>query len=278
MTRQAGAFFGRSIAVLWVALTGAAPGAAATLGVDLQLTASAAIRAGVVPGKAYRMVYTGAVSGSLTGEFVHAISIEPESVWWPAAEVPWSTLLLTTPRGTLTLSLTSARLNRGEATETAPWSGGATWVVAGGTGSFSGATGRGTLAITAGTNPAAATNAMTETLAGTLTLDGTAPVIQTDIGSTRTPLRGPNGRLAVEIDLSDAILSSGLRLVEIQGKNAAVVSVNNERVGDSALPYRQEFLEGTAIRRWTVVVEATSIFPPAVQVSLSDWAGNTATK
>lgn len=268
----------------WLAITllmglgGAAPVAAGTLPIDLQLTASASLVAGVVPGRAYRLVYTGAVAGSLTGEFAHVLSIEPESVWWPAAKVPWDTLRITTPRGTLTLSITAARLNRGEATESAPWSGTATWVVEGGTGAFSGATGRGTLAITASADPAAATNAMTETVTGILTVDDAAPVIKLDSGSTRTPLRGPNGRLAVEIDVSDATPSGGLRLIEVQGKNAAVVAINNERVGSAAaLPFRHQFLEGTAVRRWSLLVESIAAgLPPEITVSVSDWAGNSA--
>jgi len=253
-----------------------APVAAGMLAVDLRLTASTSLLAGVVPGKLYRAVYSGGVSGSLTGEFTHALSIEPETPWWPAAEVEWDSLLITTPRGSLTLSTTSARLNRGEPSDAAPWSGTATWVVAGGTGSFAGATGRGTLAITAVTNPAASANPMTGNLAGTLTLDTASPTITLDAGSTRTPLLGPNGRLAVEVDVADAAPASGLRLVEIRGKNAAVLAVNAEPIAAAAVPYRQEFLASTAIRRWTVLVESTNTLPPDIQVSVADWAGNTA--
>lgn len=253
----------------------AAPASAGTLPVDLRLTASTALVAGVVPGKSYRVVYAGGVTGTLTGEFTHVLCVEPETTWWPAAEVAWDSLFITTPRGSLTLSLASARLTRGEASDAAPWSGTATWVAEGGTGSFAGVTGRGTLAITAGTDPAASANRMTETLSGTLTLDTTPPTIKRDVGGTRTPRLGPNGRPAVEIDIADAAPASGLRLVDLQGENAAVMAINGEPAA-SAVPYRQEFLPGTAIRRWVLLVESTNDQPPAIEASVADWAGNTA--
>jgi hypothetical protein len=141
-------------AIVGLGLAGPSAGAA-TLPLDLRLTATASTLVGVVPGKAYRAVFSGTLSGTFAGEFTHVLNIEPESVWWPAAEVAWDSLLITTSRGTLTLSATSARLNRGEANDAAPWSGTATWVAEGGTGSFAGVTGRGTLSITALTNPTA---------------------------------------------------------------------------------------------------------------------------
>jgi hypothetical protein len=268
----------RHVGLTLLALLGsAAPVSAGTLALDLQLTASSSLLAGVVPGKVYRFVYSGSVSGSLTGEFTYVSSMEPETIWWPAAKVDWDSLLISTPGGSLTLSATTARFYRGEASDAAPWSGNATWTVAGGTGSFSGATGRGTLTLTAVTNPAASTNAMTGTLAGNLTVDTTLPTIALNAGTTRAPRLGPNGRLAVEVDVADAAPSSGLRLVEIRGRNIALIAVNAEpSAATAAVPYRQEFLASTAIRRWIVLVESVNALPPDVQVSVSDWAGNSA--
>jgi hypothetical protein len=253
--------------------------AADTLNLNLQLTSSSSLNAGVVPGRTYRFVYSGAVTGSLTGEFTRVLNLEPESLWWPAAEAEWDTLYLTTPRGTLTFSLSSSRFTRLEASDAAPWMGTGTWTLAGGTGAFSGATGKGTLPLTAHTNPAAASNALTETVAGTITIDAAPPAITLNRGSTRTPLYGPNGRAAVEIEVTDATPSSGLRLVEVRGSGAAVVTVNEAAIAAAPLPYRYEFLPGTAVKKWTVLVEANpGATAPEVQVAIADWSGNTATK
>jgi hypothetical protein len=258
---------------------GAGVAAGETLNLNLQLTASSSANAGVVPGRTYRFVYTGAVTGSLTGEFTRVLNLEPESVWWPAAEAEWDTLFVTTPRGTLTFSLASSRFTRLEASDAAPWTGTGTWSLEGGTGAFAGATGRGVVALTANTNPAAASNSLTEAVSGTITIDAAPATITLNRGSTRTPLYGPNGRAAVEIEISDATPSSGLRLIEVRGTGAAVVSVNEAASAAAPLPYRCEFLPGTAVRRWTVLVEANpGVIVPEVQVAIADWSGNTATK
>jgi len=254
-------------------------GGAETVAVSLQLTASSAVNAGIVPGRAYHYVYTGAVAGSLTGEFAHALAIRPETVWWTAAGVPWDTLRITTPRGTFTVSLSAARLIRTEASDSAPWSGTGTWTVEGGTGAFSGASGSGTLTLTALTNPAVTDNTLTEALAGTLTLDGAAPTIKLTRGTTRTPLRGPNGRPALRIDITDPNPSSSLRLVDVQAIHAIVVQANGDLIANAVPAYRREFLEGTGVKKWSVLVEALDlILPPEAKVTVSDWAGNTATQ
>jgi hypothetical protein len=269
---------GRVAAALGTLLLSAGPVGAETVAVSLQLTASASVSAGVVPGRDYRFVYTGAVAGSLAGEFAHALAIHPETVWWTAAEVPWDTLLITTPRGTVTLSLAAARLIRNEASDSAPWAGTGTWTVGGGTGIFSGASGSGTLALTALTNPTVTNNPLTETLTGTLTLDSAAPAVKLTRGTSRTPLRGPNGRLALRIEVTEPNPSSGLRRIELQGTNAVVVQVNSDPAA-AVLPYRREFLEGTGVKKWTVLLESLdATLPPEATVTLVDWAGNTVMK
>jgi hypothetical protein len=125
----------------------------------------------------------------------------------------------------------------GEASDGAPWTGTGTWTVVGGTGVFSGASGSGTLTLTALTNPAATLNPLTETLAGTLTLDGAAPTVKLTRGTTRTPLRGPNGRPSLRIDVTDPNPSSGLRLVQVQAIHAAVVQVNSDLVANAVPNY-----------------------------------------
>jgi hypothetical protein len=266
-------------AAVGLLLLAARPGGAENVAVSLQLTSSTAVNTGIVPGRAYHYVYTGAVAGSLTGEFAHVLAIQPETVWWTAAGVPWDTLLITTPRGTFTTSLSAARLIRTEASDTAPWTGTGTWTVVGGTGVFSGASGSGTLTLTALTNPAATLNPLTETLAGTLTLDGATPTVKFTRGTTRTPLLGPNRRPSLRIDVTDPNPSSGLRLVDVQAIHAAVVQVNSDLVANAVPNYRREFLEGTGVRKWSVLVEALDVnLPPEATITLTDWAGNTATK
>ena len=258
-----------------IACLGGRPGAAADLAVNLQLTAKAAVSAGIVPGRAYRVVYAGSVAGSLAGEYVHALSIEPETPGWPAAGVPWDSLRITTPRGSFVAELLSARLVRSPAAEVETWSGSGTWRAVGGTGRFAGATGRGTLALAAQVTATGRPEVLQ--VVGALSLDSAAPAIKIDAGTAKKPRLGPNGRLAIEYDVSDGSPSSGLRLVTVQGRNAALVAVNNEPAGRE-LPWRYPLREGLAVKRLILLFEALEFGSAEVQVAVTDWAGNAATK
>lgn len=263
----------------WLALVGVLalrPGAAAELTLNLQLTAKEAVSAGIVPGRAYRVVYGGAVAGSLTGEYVHVLALAPETPGWPAARVPWDSLRITTPRGSFVVELTTARLVRGASDEAESWTGTGSWRAVGGTGIFAGVTGRGTLAVTASVGASRRPEVLQ--LAGGLSLDGAAPAIRINVGTAKKPLLGPNGRLAIQYDISEGLPSSGLRLVAVQGRNAALVAVNNEPAGRE-LPWRYPCREGSAVRRLILRFELLDPGSDAeVQVAVSDWAGNAMTK
>jgi hypothetical protein len=110
-------------------------------------------------------------------------------------------------------------------------------------------------------------------------LGSVAPTVKLTRGTSRTPLRGPNGRPPLRIDVTDPNPSSGLRLVEVQAIHAAVVQVNSDLVANAVPNYRREFLEGTGVKKWSLLVEALDAnLPPEATITLTDWAGNTATK
>jgi hypothetical protein len=98
-------------------------------------------------------------------------------------------------------------------------------------------------------------------------------VVTNRIGSRL--VRGPNGRSAYMVTISDALPSSGLAEIKVEGAQYNLVSVNGSAVAEAPLPYIVTFAPGSNVTKWELVFErAGTAGLGSLKATASDQSGN----
>jgi hypothetical protein len=88
-------------------------------------------------------------------------------------------------------------------------------------------------------------------------------------------VRGPNGRSAYLITITDPLPSSGLAEIKVEGALYNVVSVNGRAVAEAPLPYIVTFAPGSNVTQWEILVERSGVSGlSSLSATATDHSGN----